>query len=108
MTLSRTERDQYYEELAPVAFNLGAKWAPHTEDEAEAYLLRVRPKLYAGPQARAGPGLAAARRGPPPGRARRLLIGGGRRPSASCPDGPAASWASPCCPRSTSWSTPSR
>jgi uncharacterized protein (DUF2236 family) len=52
VTLSRTECDQYYEELAPVAFNLGAKWAPHTADEAEAYLLRLRPKLYAGPQAR--------------------------------------------------------
>ena len=51
-TLSRNETDQYYEELAPVAFNLGAKWAPHTADEAEAYLLRLRPKLYAGPQAR--------------------------------------------------------
>ena len=52
VTLGRTECDQYYEELAPVAFNLGAKWAPHTADEAEAYLLRLRPKLYAGPQAR--------------------------------------------------------
>lgn len=51
-TLSRAECDQYYEELAPIAFNLGSKWAPLTMDEAESYLLRLRPKLYAGPQAR--------------------------------------------------------
>jgi uncharacterized protein (DUF2236 family) len=51
-TLSRSECDQYYEEMAPIAFNLGSKWAPLTVDEAESYLLRLRPTLYAGPQAR--------------------------------------------------------
>lgn len=52
VTLTPDECDQYYEEMAPIAFNLGSKWAPLTADEAESYLLRLRPKLYAGPQAR--------------------------------------------------------
>ena len=45
--------DRYYEEVAPVAYALGATWAPRSVDEVESYLLRVRPDLYAGPQARA-------------------------------------------------------
>jgi uncharacterized protein (DUF2236 family) len=44
--------DRYYEEVATVAFALGATWAPRSEAEVESYLLRVRPELYAGPQAR--------------------------------------------------------
>jgi uncharacterized protein (DUF2236 family) len=43
--------DRYYEEVATVAYALGAEWVPTTEREAESYLLRVRPELYAGPQA---------------------------------------------------------
>jgi uncharacterized protein (DUF2236 family) len=45
--------DRYYEEVAPVAYALGATWAPRSVDEVQSYLLRVRPDLYAGPQARA-------------------------------------------------------
>jgi uncharacterized protein (DUF2236 family) len=45
--------DRYYEEVAPVALALGATWAPTSAAEVESYLLRVRPELYAGPQARA-------------------------------------------------------
>jgi uncharacterized protein (DUF2236 family) len=45
--------DRYYEEVASVALALGATWAPHSAAEVESYLLRVRPELYAGPQARA-------------------------------------------------------
>ena len=77
LTLDRNERDQYYEEMAPIAFDLGAKWAPRTVDEAESYLLRLRPdalRRAAGPP---GPGLAVARRGRQAGRARRVLVGGG-------------------------------
>ena len=44
--------DRYYEEVAPVALALGATWAPRSAAEVESYLLRVRPELYAGPQAR--------------------------------------------------------
>ena len=44
--------DRYYEEVAPVALALGATWAPRSVAEVESYLLRVRPELYAGPQAR--------------------------------------------------------
>ena len=43
--------DGYYEEVAPVALALGATWAPRSAAEVESYLLRVRPDLYAGPQA---------------------------------------------------------
>jgi uncharacterized protein (DUF2236 family) len=45
--------DRYYEEVAPVALALGATWAPRSAAEVESYLLRVRPELYAGPQAKA-------------------------------------------------------
>jgi uncharacterized protein (DUF2236 family) len=50
----RTECDAYYEETAAVARDLGAAWAPRSVDEVKAYFRRVRPDLYAGPQARAG------------------------------------------------------
>jgi uncharacterized protein (DUF2236 family) len=51
--LTPEESDQYYEEVAPVALALGATWAPRSSAEVESYLLRVRPELYAGPQAKA-------------------------------------------------------
>jgi uncharacterized protein (DUF2236 family) len=51
--LTPEQCDRYYEEVAPVALALGATWAPRSADEVESYLLRVRPELYAGPQARA-------------------------------------------------------
>jgi uncharacterized protein (DUF2236 family) len=50
--LTPEECDQYYAEVAPVALALGAAWAPRSSAEVESYLLRVRPELYAGPQAR--------------------------------------------------------
>jgi uncharacterized protein (DUF2236 family) len=49
--LTPAERDAYYKETAPVAIELGAAWVPTSVQEMEAYLLRVRPDLYAGPQA---------------------------------------------------------
>ena len=49
--LTPEQCDRYYEEVATVAYALGAEWVPTTEREAESYLLRVRPELYAGPQA---------------------------------------------------------
>lgn len=45
------ERDRYFQETAVVARSLGARWVPETTDEVEAYLKRIRPELYAGPQA---------------------------------------------------------
>ncbi len=51
--LTPEECDQYYEEVAPVALALGATWVPRSSAEVESYLLRVRPELYAGPQAKA-------------------------------------------------------
>ncbi len=51
--LSPAACDQYYADVAPVAYALGATWVPRSADEVEAYLLRVRPELNAGPQARA-------------------------------------------------------
>lgn len=51
--LKPEECDRYYEEVAPVALALGADWAPRSSAEVESYLLRIRPQLYAGPQARA-------------------------------------------------------
>ena len=51
--LTPEECDRYYEEVAPVALALGATWAPRSSAEVESYLLRLRPELYAGPQARA-------------------------------------------------------
>jgi uncharacterized protein (DUF2236 family) len=44
--------DRYYREVAQVAFDLGATWVPRSAAEVESYLLRLRPTLYAGPQAR--------------------------------------------------------
>ena len=49
--LTPEQCDRYYEEVAPVALALGAAWAPRSVAEVESYLLRVRPDLYAGPQA---------------------------------------------------------
>lgn len=49
--LSAAEQDSYYAETAPVARALGARWVPESADEVEAYLQRLRPQLYAGPQA---------------------------------------------------------
>jgi uncharacterized protein (DUF2236 family) len=51
--LTPEECDEYYEQVAPVALALGASWAPRSAAEVESYLLRMRPDLYAGPQARA-------------------------------------------------------
>lgn len=51
--LSRADQDRYYAETADTARALGARWVPVSSDEAQAYLLRIRPELYAGPQARA-------------------------------------------------------
>ena len=51
--LTPEQCDRYYEEVAPVALALGATWVPRSSDEVESYLLRLRPELYAGPQARA-------------------------------------------------------
>jgi uncharacterized protein (DUF2236 family) len=62
-----TERDAYWADTAPVAHALGAEWVPTTADEATAYLRRVRPTLYAGPQALAARDF--------------LLRGVGRRPN---------------------------
>ena len=50
--LTPEQCDRYYEEVAPVALALGATWAPSRSDEVQSYLLRVRPELYAGPQAK--------------------------------------------------------
>jgi uncharacterized protein (DUF2236 family) len=49
--LTPEQCDRYYEEVATVAYALGATWVPTSAREAESYLLRVRPELYAGPQA---------------------------------------------------------
>jgi uncharacterized protein (DUF2236 family) len=49
--LTLAERDAYYRETAPVAIELGATWVPTSAQEMEAYLLRVRKELHAGPQA---------------------------------------------------------
>src|SRR5579862_1743289 len=49
--LSGDEQDRYYAETAGVARTLGAHWVPESRDEVSAYLKRVRPDLYAGPQA---------------------------------------------------------
>lgn len=49
--LGRRDRDAYLTETAPLALQLGAEWAPRTVDEVDAYFQRMRPDLYAGPQA---------------------------------------------------------
>ena len=51
--LAPEQCDRYFEEVAPVALALGANWAPRSSDEVQSYLLRMRPELYAGPQAKA-------------------------------------------------------
>lgn len=51
--LSDADCDDYFAETAAVAYELGAEWVPRSSDEVEAYFRRVRPGLYAGPQARA-------------------------------------------------------
>ena len=50
--LTPEECDRYYDEVAQVALALGATWVPRSVVEADSYLLRIRPELYAGPQAR--------------------------------------------------------
>src|SRR3984957_3717538 len=50
--LTPEQCDRYFEEVAPLALALGADWAPRSAAEVESYLLRIRPELYAGPQAR--------------------------------------------------------
>jgi len=45
------ECDAYFAETSVIALELGAEWAPRSRDEVTAYFLRVRPELYAGPQA---------------------------------------------------------
>jgi uncharacterized protein (DUF2236 family) len=52
LALTPAECDRYYEELAPLAYALGATWAPRSVLEVESYLMRMRPELYCGPQAR--------------------------------------------------------
>ncbi len=47
------ERDRYFAETAVVARSLGARWVPERAEEVESYLARIRPELYAGPQAMA-------------------------------------------------------
>jgi uncharacterized protein (DUF2236 family) len=51
--LTPEDCDRYYAEVAPVALDLGAAWVPRSVAEVESYLLRIRPELYMGPQARA-------------------------------------------------------
>ena len=51
-SLSPEQCDQYFAEVAPVATALGATWVPRSVDEVDSYFLRIRPELYAGPQAR--------------------------------------------------------
>ncbi len=51
--LTPEDCNRYYEEVAPVAYDLGALWVPRSVAEVESYLLRIQPELYLGPQARA-------------------------------------------------------
>ncbi len=50
--LTPEDCDRYYDEVAPVALELGATWVPRSVAEVESYLLRMQPELYMGPQAR--------------------------------------------------------
>jgi uncharacterized protein (DUF2236 family) len=50
--LTPDQCDRYFTEVAPVAMALGAEWVPHSAMEVESYFGRIRPELYAGPQAR--------------------------------------------------------
>ena len=82
--LTPEECDRYFEEVAPVALALGANWAPRSSDEVRSYLLRIRPELYAGPQAKAARDWlvrGVARR--PSERAVYALGAGGRRQRAT-------------------------
>ncbi|MGH9089561.1 MAG: oxygenase MpaB family protein [Acidimicrobiales bacterium] len=49
--LTPAECDHYLAETAGLARALGARWVPESVDEVSAYFGRVRPELYAGPQA---------------------------------------------------------
>jgi uncharacterized protein (DUF2236 family) len=51
LRLSAADCDAYFEETAVIATELGARWVPRSVDEATAYFARMRPELYAGPQA---------------------------------------------------------
>jgi uncharacterized protein (DUF2236 family) len=48
---TREQCDAYYAETSAVAYELGATWVPRSVDEVKAYFRRIRPDLYAGPQA---------------------------------------------------------
>ncbi len=50
--LSPEECDRYFDEVAPVALALGARWVPRSAEETDRYFRRLRPELGAGPQAR--------------------------------------------------------
>ncbi len=50
--LTPEDCDRYYDEVAPVALDLGALWVPRSVAQVESYLLRIQPELYLGPQAR--------------------------------------------------------
>jgi uncharacterized protein (DUF2236 family) len=50
--LTPEECDRYYDEVAPVATALGARWVPRSADDVTEYFRRHRPELRAGPQAR--------------------------------------------------------
>jgi uncharacterized protein (DUF2236 family) len=50
--LSPEECDKYYEEMAPVAMALGARWVPRSASDVDDYFRAMRPGLYAGAQAR--------------------------------------------------------
>ncbi len=49
--LTPEECDAYFAETSKLALAIGANWAPRSSEEVTAYLLRMRPQLYAGPQA---------------------------------------------------------
>jgi uncharacterized protein (DUF2236 family) len=49
--LTPEQCDQYYDEVAPVAFALGAEWVPRSAADVDDYFRRLRPELHAGAQA---------------------------------------------------------
>jgi uncharacterized protein (DUF2236 family) len=51
LRLGPADRDDYYRDTAPVAYELGAQWVPVSVEQVDAYLHRIRPELYAGGQA---------------------------------------------------------
>lgn len=51
LRLSSADCDRYFKETAEVPRLLGARWVPESAADVQAYFLRVRPELYAGPQA---------------------------------------------------------